>query len=363
MSIEKKRVAIIGTNGIPSNYGGYETLVEYLTKYLSKKFDFIVYCSKDQPTRIKEHNGAKLVYFPLKANGWQSIIYDIITLMHASFKTDTIFYLGLGAGFMVPILRIFKKKIIVNHGGLNEWERTKFNIIQRLILKMGHSIGGKYASLNIADNFQLRDSLAKNFGIDSTTIRYGGDHAKPVEVNDDLRKKYPFLNYNYYINVSRAQIDNNLHLVLDAFKANPEKNLVLISNWSVSSYGINLKKEFSSKYSNIILLDAIYNSKVINAIRSNAIAYIHSHSYCGTSPSLVEAMSLGLPVISFDVPTNRETTQNKAIYFSSMHELIKLLYEIKPEKLLKCGYDMKRIAEEEYTWDKISSLYADLFSS
>ena len=59
----KIKVAIVGTNGIPARYGGFETLTEYLTgKYLSDEFDFTVYCSKtSREQRLKEFNGAKLV--------------------------------------------------------------------------------------------------------------------------------------------------------------------------------------------------------------------------------------------------------------------------------------------------------------
>ena len=41
----KKKIAIIGTQGVPSKYGGFETLVEYLLTYLSKDFDITVFCS------------------------------------------------------------------------------------------------------------------------------------------------------------------------------------------------------------------------------------------------------------------------------------------------------------------------------
>lgn len=361
MITPKKKVAIVGTNGIPAKYGGYETLTEYLTKNLSEEFDFTVYCSKVQPEFFKEYNGSKLVYIPLKANGWQSIIYDTITLFHAVVNSDVILYLGPGAGFIVPILKCFSKNIIVNHGGLNEWEREKYSSFQRFIAKMGHKYSSKFATYNIADNHLLRNSLNKTFGVDSMVIRYGGDHAIKVEVDSDLVARYPFLLEKYFVNVSRAQIDNNLHLVLEAFKNAPEKKLVMVSNWSVSSYGIDLKSKYINKYQNIIILDAIYDPKEINAIRGNANVYIHSHSYCGTSPSLVEAMSLKLPVLSFDVPTNRETTQGRAFFFRNENELKRLINIVTDNDLVNNGMEMKMIADKEYTWHSISSKYAELF--
>lgn len=356
----KKKVAIVGTNGIPAQYGGFETLVENITLYLSNSYDFKIYCSKTQNSRIPYFNNSRLVYVPLKANGWQSIIYDIITLCNAAVTSDIILYLGPGAGFILPIINIFGKKTIINHGGLNEWERKKYSKLERLIAKLGHKIGSTYALHNITDNFVLRQSILKSFKMDSHVIRYGGNHSTKVILNNILIEKYPFLKYEYYVNVSRAQIDNNLHIVLDAFKHNKERNLIMVSNWNISDYGRTLKDEYHNKYSNIILLNAIYDKSEINAIRGNAIAYIHSHSYCGTSPSLVEAMSLGLPIISFDVPTNHETTLDKAIYFKNSLELNEILNTLSKDKLLELSEKMKNIAEKEYTWEKIAKQYSEL---
>jgi glycosyltransferase involved in cell wall biosynthesis len=363
MSSIKKRVSIIGTNGIPAHYGGYETLAEYLTKYLYDEFDFTVYCSKTQPKLYKDYNGSKLKYIALKANGWQSIIYDIYTLSHAIFRADVILYLGPGAGFIIPILALFKKKIIVNHGGLNEWERKKYSGFQRFVAKMGHKYAAKYSTFNIADCHLLKESILSAFGADCEVIRYGGDHAIKVEIDNELLKKYSFLNDNYFVNISRAQVDNNLHLVLAAFKDTQERKLVMVSNWAVSSYGLELKNEYGNKYPNIILLDAIYEQKEINAIRGNAIAYIHSHSYCGTSPSLVEAMSLGLSIFSFDIPANRETTKNKAFFYKNNDELKNLIMSVKEDDLKINRKEMKSIADKEYTWQLIISQYANLFRS
>ena len=86
-----KKIAIIGTVGLPSNYGGFETLTEYLTKYLGDKFDFTVFCSsKSYKKKIKTYNNAKLKYLPLNANGIQSIFYDILSIFYALFFADVL---------------------------------------------------------------------------------------------------------------------------------------------------------------------------------------------------------------------------------------------------------------------------------
>ena len=106
MSNLKLKVHIVGTNGLPANYGGFETLTENLCRELNKDCDFTVYCSANgQEIKKDYHFGAKLVHIPLQANGWQSIPYDCISLLMAVFRSDVILMLGSSGGFVMPFIR------------------------------------------------------------------------------------------------------------------------------------------------------------------------------------------------------------------------------------------------------------------
>ncbi|MBN2774879.1 MAG: glycosyltransferase, partial [Prolixibacteraceae bacterium] len=166
----------------------------------------------------------------------------------------------------------------------------------------------------------------------------------------------------YAISVSRAQTDNNLHVLLKAFEDFDDYKLVLVSNWEVSVYGKALKEKYKG-HPNMVLLDAIYNQDELNYLRSNAYVYIHSHSRCGTAPSLVEAMCLNIPVISYDVETNRETTENNAIYFSGNESLVKILKSLTDDDLKINKAKLFALATEKYSWNTISSEYKKLFDN
>ncbi|MFV0599424.1 MAG: DUF1972 domain-containing protein [Bacteroidales bacterium] len=358
---KKKKVAIVGTNGIPAKYGGFETLTENITNHLNDKFDFIVYCSNKQKTGLKEYNNSKLINLPFNANGWQSLIYDTISLFHAAIKSDVILYLGPGAGFILPLIKLFRKKIIVNHGGLNEWEREKLSVIQKKYTFWSHNISAKLADSNIADNEPLVLSLKEAFNVNAEKIEYGGDHVSIIPIEDKYINVFPFLSHNYDLSVSRAQPDNNLHLLLEAYENIPNRNLVLISNWKVSEYGQKLKAKYTNKYSNIFIVDAVYNQEYLNVIRSNTSLYIHSHSQCGTAPSLVEAMNYNIPIICFDVATNRATTFESTLYFKDSESLNRIISELSDEKLNEIKTELYQIAKNNYTWDIICSKYSKLF--
>ena len=109
------------------------------------------------------------------------------------------------------------------------------------------------------------------------------------------------------------------------------------------------------------MLDPIYNQKDIDVLRSNCFIYIHGHSAGGTNPSLVEAMFLELPIISFDVSYNRETTHNQSMYFDSKQQLIDILKGLDKIDLKADAQSMKCIADKEYTWPIIAEKYANVF--
>ena len=212
----------------------------------------------------------------------------------------------------------------------------------------------------VADNQYFCDYIKKEYGKDSVLIEYGGDHTSKKVKTAKLLEKYPFLNKAYDVSVSRAQVDNNLHLVLEAYTQLPERNLVLVSNYDKFAYGRELKEKYAD-YPNIFMQDAVYDLDQLDVIRSNASLYIHSHTFCGTAPSLVEAMNLALPIIAFSVPTNHYTTEEKALYFSNEDELLQILNSISTNQLDENATQMKEIAGNRYTWKGISNKYSDIF--
>ncbi|MFY8005535.1 MAG: DUF1972 domain-containing protein [Chitinophagaceae bacterium] len=359
---KKLNVHIVGTHGVPAKYGGFETLADFLCQKLNKDFDITVYCNAHKyPERNKTYFGANLKYLKIEANGFKGIFYDLITYIQALFTADIILYLSpVGSGFMTPLRLFFKTKVIVNHGGLNEWEREKLSTIQKIWAKFNHNIASKFAHVNIADNKLYQKSLKENFNANSIIIRYGGDHVQKLSKSEPtLSTKYPFVNKEKYaVSVSRAQLDNNIHIVLEAFEHFNKFKIVLVSNWNISEYGKELKKKYSN-HPNMILLDAIYNKEELDYVRGCGHIYIHSHSRCGTAPSLVEAMNLGNPIISYDVPTNRETTENKVPFFQDAKSLVNILENLNDEDIEANGKEMQKIAREKYTWDIIAKEYKE----
>ena len=175
-----KRIAIVGTQGVPAKYGGFETLAENLiTHRHSPDIAYTVYCStKDSPRRLSSYQGADLTYIPfLHANGIQSIPYDILSLIHCILKGyDTLLILGVSGCIFLPLLRLFyRKKLIVNIDGL-EHKRDKWGKFAKWFLRVSEAMAVKYADTIIADNKGIQEYVMETYHKPSVLITYGGDH-------------------------------------------------------------------------------------------------------------------------------------------------------------------------------------------
>lgn len=353
------KIAIIGTQGVPAKYGGFESLVDNLLgENCPPNMEYTVFCSGvDMTEHLPAYKGAKLKYVPLKANGIQSVPYDIISLCRCLSGYDAILMLGVSGCLFLPLFRLISsKKLIINIDGM-EYKRAKWGKFAKKILKISEAMAIKYADEVITDNKAIQDYVAKEYGKKSKLIAYGGDHVLrtlPEGFAENTLQKYGLKKGEYAIGVCRIEPENNCEMVLDAF-SKTTKPLVYIGNWDHNAYSQELRSKFS-KYSNIKMLDAIYDLDVLYALRSNAGVYVHGHSAGGTNPSLVEAMFFGVPIVSYDVVFNRATTADRAYYFKDSSSLLQMINNQNLD-----GTPMKEISEKSYTWKTISAQYASLF--
>ena len=173
-----KKVAIIGCVGIPANYGGFETLAEQLALRLQNRFEITVYCSRkhfqDRPSKIQN---IKLKYLPLKANGVQSIPYDMLSMLDALFYADTMLILGVSGCILLPLLRLLgcRKRIIVNIDGI-EWRRAKWSGLAKKFLQFSEMCAVKYADTVIGDTLVIADYGHQHYSRPCEMIEYGADN-------------------------------------------------------------------------------------------------------------------------------------------------------------------------------------------
>lgn len=349
------KLSIIGTVGLPACYGGFETLVENLVSKSVKNLNITVYCSsKSYVNRPSDLDGINLIYIPFKANGVQSIIYDIASLIHSIFKRpDTVLILGVSGCIFLPFYCLFSRsKVVTNIDGL-EWQRAKWGRWTKKFLKFSEKLAVKFSDEVVADNQAIADYIKSEYTINSSVIAYGGDHAviSNMESTD----------VGFALALCRIEPENNIEMILNAF-SQTDKPLKFVGNWNNSDFGRRMKEQYSS-YDNIELVDPIYDIDKLSILRSSCSYYVHGHSAGGTNPSLVEMMHFGKTILCFDCNYNRASTESEAAFFSDVSGLVEIIDALETNTIgtaIQNGEKMAEIAKRRYTWDIVQKQYFDL---
>lgn len=351
------KIAIIGTVGVPGNYGGFETLAQNLVDFhgnTGSSSPLSVYCSaKAFPAQPDHYGSARLRYIRLNANGVQSIPYDILSLFDAIRRGDNrLLLLGVSGALSLPLIRLFSRaRIVTNIDGI-EWKREKWKGIVSLVLRASEWAAVRFSHEVIADNEAIAQHVRDTYGSDCHVIAYGGDHALDHAGEPEAATGLP---ERYALALCRIEPENNVHTILKGWRSE-DQPLVFVGNWASSAYGRDLRRRYGD-HDNLFLLDPIYDPARLRTLRDRATLYVHGHSAGGTNPSLVEMMHFGIPVLAHGCTFNRHTTENRAIYFMTSAEISEHVRTLTMERAKLIGLHMREIARRRYTWSKIGKSY------
>lgn len=381
-----KNVFIIGSKGIPANYGGYETFVNELAK--NKKSSDIKYhvACQNAKEEVFECNGATCFNVNVPNVGpAKAILYDYKAFKYCLRKikseklNNSIIYVltcRIGPLFKRLIKKAHKleAKVYLNPDG-HEWLRSKWSAPVKKYWKISEKLMVKHSDLIICDSKSIKkyiDETYKKYNPNTTYIAYGAYGEKSTLKDDDkalqdLYSKHKFSENGYYLVVGRFVPENNYEIILREFmKSETKKDLILITNYQENKFSKDLENKLNfSSDSRIKFIGTVYNAELLKKIRENAFAYIHGHSVGGTNPSLLEALASTKLNILYDVCFNKECGGHAALYFNkeadSLKYVIKLAESLDEEDIKRYEEYAKKEVQERYSWNFICSEYETLF--
>ena len=360
------KLAILGTRGIPNNYGGFEQCAEVLAAGLQKKgHEVTVYNPSFYNYNKKVFDGVtiKKIYSPNKliGNSASNFVFDYLCFKDAvKSDYDIILELGLITSSPSIIFVRHRGKIIVTNIDGIEWRRKKWNFIIRFITRNMEKLGVRSSDYLIADNLGIKDYLKKTYDISAKYIAYGADilDTPDPKILDDYNLKAG----KFILCIGRIEPENNYEMIFTSYaKAKLNIPLIIIGN-HLTKFGDYLKDKFKNE--NIYFFGAIYDKKILDNLRYYSKLYIHGHSVGGTNPSLIEAMSASALVLIHRNKFNLSVLTNNELAFSNSYELKELLLDSKiiSEKKKHISENLK-IIKEKFSWEKIIDDYETFFLS
>ena len=358
------KIALLGTRGIPANYGGFETFAEELSVRLARRgHDVTVYCrSNYSKTPDPFYRGVRLRRLPtIPHKYFDTIAHTFLSTLHLLFRRyDAVLYCNGANSIFTAAPRLLGMPTALNVDGL-ERKRRKWNAAARAWYSISERLSTWLPNELITDAAVIQRYYADRYGKPSRLIAYGTETGK-LETDGALRQ-FGLTRGGYFLYVSRMEPENNPLMVVKAFEQiSVEKNLVMVGD---APYAAGYIREVRrTKDPRILFTGAVYG-RGYHELLSHCFAYVHATEVGGTHPALVEAMGRGCPVLFLNAPENAEVASEAGLaYEADADGLARAMEQVAAmgaEQRANMGEAAMELARQRYDWEAIAGQYENLF--
>lgn len=356
-------VRILGTHGVPANYGGFETAAENVARYLvSQGWRAVVYCQTDHEGPVIEDvwNGIDRVCISVPDKGWLGTArFDWLSIRHAVQHRDPCLTFGYNTGIFNFWQRLKRIPNVINMDGI-EWSRKRWGLLRQAILYVNERFAAWFGNELIADHPELNTYLQTRAPARKiTTITYGADL---VVSPSDAPVRNLGLSPGGYLNlIARPIPENSILEIVQGFSAK-ERGVQLVVLGQYTRDDPYHAQVLDAASPEVVFVGAIYEPERVQAIRFHSLAYVHGHTVGGTNPSLVEALAAGNPVIAHNNKYNTWVAGDAGLYFQTPDD-----FSTAVDRLLADDSTRQRLHEaalarhaQEFTWEHVAGQYEAL---
>jgi glycosyltransferase involved in cell wall biosynthesis len=358
------RIAILGTRGIPANYGGFETFAEHLsTRLAARGHDVTVYCRAHYVSpRELEFQGVKLKVLPtIRHKYFDTIVHTFLSALHAApARYDAALICNAANAPFASILRLAGTPVALNVDGL-EHKRKKWNSIARRYYLIAERLATILPTETVTDARVIQEYYLARYRAESTMIAYGAEVERRP---DPMVRRWRVEPNRYVLYVSRLEPENNAHLVIEAFKrVRTAHKLLIVGDAPYAREYINDLKARARRDRRIVFTGFVFG-RDYRALQQNAYCYIHATEVGGTHPALLEAMGFGNCVLTLAAPENIEAIGDAGIAYADEDDLAEKLQRVLRDGSLVHSYRNRAQARvlEYYDWDYVVDQYERLFA-
>ena len=360
------KIAIIGTRGIPANYGGFETFAEECAARLTMRGHHVTVYGRSHyvPKSLRTYRGIRLVTLPtLRFKYLDTVAHTLLAIVHSLFGRFQVILICNAANSIYSWLpRLFGTPVVVNVDGI-ERLRRKWNRLGRAYYRLSEYLSTRLPNVIVTDARVIEQYYRERYGAVSVYIPYGALTEKTAGTGK--LRDLGLAPREYFLYVSRLEPENNAHLVVQAFeKVKTPRRLVVVGDAPYARDYIQCVK--ATRDPRILFPGAIYGEGY-RQLLGNALCYIHATEVGGTHPALIEAMGQEILIIANGTPENEEVLGKAGLVYkkNDVEDLARLLQEVidcpaRHESLRHAALERARAA---YSWDDIVTKYEQLFAS
>jgi glycosyltransferase involved in cell wall biosynthesis len=358
------KIGILGTRGIPANYGGFETCAEECGAGLAARGHEVVVYGRSHyiPRGLRRHRGVSLVVLPtLRWKYTDTVVHTFISVLHALFQQfDVILICNAANSVFAWIPRVAGVPVAVNVDGI-ERRRRKWNWLGKSFYRLSERFSVWFPDAVISDAKVIQEYYRNRYHKESKFIPYGAITERPQGCA--ILDRLDLAPREFFLYVSRLEPENNAHLVVQAFeRVITDKRLVIVGD---APYAAKYVRDLKQTQDHRILFPGAIYGDGYRELLSRAFCYIHATEVGGTHPALIEAMGQGNVVVANGTPENLEVLGNAGICYrtNDAEDLTRILQAIEddPAKYQPFRQLAHARVAQEYSWASVVSQYEQLF--
>lgn len=348
---------MLGTRGIPNVMGGVETHCQAIYPRLAKKgHEITIFARRGYTNYEHSYNYQGVSVIPIwapKKKSFEALVHTAFGLLYIAKnrkRFDLIHFHAIGPSLMIPFARLLGHKVVMTHHG-PEYERLKWGKLAKAVLRLGEFIGCLNSHSIITVSPHIRGLVEKKYNRQGQYIP-NGVLLPEILAPGEFLTKWGLMAGKYLLAVGRLVPEKGFHVLLEAFaQLDADWHLVIAGAADhEDEYSTGLKRQAS--LDKRVIMTGFIKGKELAEIFSNTGLFVLPSYHEGLPIAVLEAMSFRLPILTSDIPANRELADPTEMFpVGDVNALRNKLEEFfaSPWSFAK---NQGKI-ESEYNWDRV----------
>lgn len=359
-------VAMIGAKGIPAVFGGIEKHVEELSRRLAGRGHRVTVFGRPQFCEEGVWEGVRIRTVPtIPTKNLDSGVNCLLASIAARRGGyDIVHFHGIGPALFSRCARGGNTRTVATIHAL-DYRQSKWGASAKRLLRLGERSAVLQTDAPIAVSRLLADQLGAKYGRTVSYIPNGTEvGGRP---GTGSLGRFGVEPERYILSVGRFIVERGFHTLIEAFRlARPALRLVIVGDARFEErYGARIREMAGDE----VALPGYVSGPPLEELYAHCAFYVLPSLVEGLPISLIEAMGHARPVLTSDIPENREVAGGIGMTFhagdpADLSRALGRMAALSPEERSRMGEEGRRRIEREYLWDtaavQLERLYLDL---
>ncbi|WP_018982686.1 glycosyltransferase family 4 protein [Salinimonas chungwhensis] len=361
------KLCAVGLRGIPNVMGGIESHCQQLYPRMAEAdIDITVICRSPYVDKhVRNYKGVRLrSVWTLKHKFFETFLHTFLAIIYARIvvRPDVLHIHAIGPALFAPLARLLGMKVVVTHHGA-DYDRQKWNSFAKTLLKLGETLGIKFANKIIVVGQSLTTRLQNEHPAQAAKICYVPNGAlTDVDASlgaDKLPGDLDIKPGGFILTVGRLVPEKGFHDLAEAYrKSQSELKLVIVGS---ADHEDDYSRALINQASENIMIAGRRSGDELHALYKFARVFCLPSYHEGLPIVALEAIAAGTQVILSDITPNADIGLPDDCYFEvgNTDALAEKLTEL---SALNLQIDKARFLET-FNWDNIAVEAAQIIKS